>query len=83
MFNGKLMHERLADKQNRCNRLLDEGRSPQEVIDLLYRAAVCRPPTEAERQAALADVAGRGNPSDGLKDVCWALLNTDEFLTQH
>ena len=83
LFNGPLLQQKLADKQNRFHRLLDEGRSPPEVIDLLYRSAVCRPPSEAEMRAAVEYIAAKESPSGGLNDVCWALLNTDEFLTQH
>jgi hypothetical protein len=83
LFNGPLLQQKLADKQNRFHRLLDEGRSQPEIIDLLYRSAVCRPPSDAEMQAAVEYIAARESPSDGLNDVCWALLNTDEFLTQH
>jgi hypothetical protein len=83
LFNGSLVQQKLADKANRFHRQLDEGRAPREVIEELYRAAVCRPPTDAELHAATEYIAARGNEADGVKDVCWALLNTDEFLTQH
>ena len=83
LFNGPLIQQKLADKQNRFHRQLAEGRPQQEVVEELYRAAVCRPPTDAELQAAIDHIASKEKPSDGLEDVCWALLNTDEFLTQH
>ncbi len=83
LFNGSLVQKKLADKQNRFHRLLGEGRSPQEVVEQLYRLAVCRKPTDAETQAAIEHIASKENPADGLEDVGWALINTDEFLTQH
>jgi hypothetical protein len=83
LFNGELIQKKLADKQNRFHRELAEGRTQQEVVASLYRAAVCRPPTEAEVQAAIGHIATKENAADGLEDVCWALLNTNEFLTQH
>jgi hypothetical protein len=83
VFNGSLVQEKLADKQNRFHRLLAEGRPPQEVIEQLYRLAVCRRPTDAEVQAAVDHIAAKDSPADGLEDVCWALVNGDEFLTQH
>ena len=79
----QLIQKKLADKQNRFHRQLGEGRPQPEVIEQLYRAAVCRLPTDAEMQAALEHIVGKEKPSDGLEDVCWALLNTEEFLTQH
>jgi hypothetical protein len=83
LFNGTLVQKKLADKQNRLHRLLAEGRTPQEVVEQLYRLAVCRKPTDAESQAAVQYIATKENPADGLEDLGWALINTDEFLTQH
>ena len=83
LFNGTLLGQKLADKQNRFHRMLEEGRPHHEVIETLYRSAVCRPPTEAEAQAAVEHLSTNENKSDAIEDLCWALLNTDEFLTQH
>ncbi len=83
MFNGETMHAKLADESNRFRRGLAEGKSVVELIDELYLAALCRLPDETERHAATTHVATRESPADGLEDVCWALLNTDEFLFQH
>jgi hypothetical protein len=83
LFNGQLVQKKLADKQNRFHRQLAEGRPHSELIEQLYRAAVCRRPTDAEVQAALAHIKSKEQPSDGFEDACWALLNTEEFLTQH
>ncbi len=78
-----MVQKKLADKQNRFNRQLGEGRPHSQVIEQLYRAAVCRLPTDAEMQVALEHIISKEKPSDGFEDVCWALLNTEEFLTQH
>jgi hypothetical protein len=83
LFNGSIINQKLANKQNLINHLLADGRTPQEVIEQLYRSAVCRSPSGAELKAAMDYLAAKGNVADGMKDVGWALLNTDEFLTQH
>jgi hypothetical protein len=83
LFNGPLVQQKLANKENRFHKLLAEGSATENVLDEVYRAAVCRPPNETERQAALAHIAAQADPSHGFEDVCWALLNSDEFLTQH
>jgi hypothetical protein len=83
LFNGPLVQKKLADKENRFQRQLAAGRPHSQVIEELYRAAVCRLPTDAEMQTALEHVISKEKPSDGIEDVCWALLNTEEFLTQH
>ncbi len=83
MFNGELMHQKLGSEANRFRRGLAAGRSVEELIEELYLAAVCRVPDDAEMAAARAHVETRESPAEGLEDVCWALLNTDEFLFQH
>ncbi|MBW3543348.1 MAG: DUF1549 and DUF1553 domain-containing protein, partial [Planctomycetes bacterium] len=56
-------------------------------IDELIRSAwlrtVSRPPTDAERQRAREHLAASKNVAEGLRDLLWALLNTQEFLTNH
>lgn len=83
LFNGPLVRQKLADHQNRFRRLLAEGRPTSEVLQELYRSAVCRPPTDAELKSAGEYVAAKPSAADGLEDAYWVLLNTDEFLTQH
>jgi hypothetical protein len=83
LFNGELVQKKLTDKQNRFRRRLAEGRPHGEIVDELYRAALCRLPTEPEKQAALAHISTTQAADEGFEDVCWALLNTEEFLTQH
>jgi Protein of unknown function (DUF1553)/Protein of unknown function (DUF1549) len=83
LFNGSLIQKKLADNTNRFHRLLADGRPHREVIEILYRTAVCRPPSEAEALAAVEHISSKEKAADGLEDVCWALFNSDEFLTQH
>lgn len=83
LFNGPVIQKKLADKHNRFQSQLTAGRPHPQVIEELYRAAVCRLPTDIEMQAALAHIVRNEKSSDGVEDVCWALLNTEEFLTQH
>ena len=35
-----------------------------------------------EKERSLS-VVSKPTPAEGLEDFCWALLNTEEFLTQH
>lgn len=83
MLNGAMVRQKIADKGNRFRRSLDEGCAPPDVVTTLYRAAVCREPSDEELNAAMEHIASQQNVAEGMADVCWALLNTDEFLTQH
>ena len=83
LFNGPMIHEKLSDSNNRFRKSLAAGKPVDEVVREIYLAAVCRPPTEFEMQAALDHCSKNPDPVVGVEDVCWALFNTDEFLFQH
>lgn len=83
MINGPLVHSKVRDEKNRLRRLASAGKSDQEIIEELYMAAFCRVPGPPELQAALNHVQASGDRFRGLEDVCWALLNANEFLFQH
>ncbi|TWT34671.1 DUF1549 domain-containing protein [Blastopirellula retiformator] len=83
LFNGPLIHEKLKSGGNRFRKALAEGKSVPQVVEELYLAAVCRPPTDLELKTAAQHCSQSPDPASGLEDVCWALLNTEEFLLQH
>jgi hypothetical protein len=83
LFNGPTIHKKLQQDTNRFRVALKQDKPLAEILDQLYLAAVCRLPTEFERKAAIEHCGKRETPADGLADVCWALLNTDEFIFQH
>ncbi len=83
LFNGPLVYEKLRHPKNRFRQAIAEGKSVEEAIKQLYYAALCRLPTERELQAAMEHCSSRPENLAGLEDVCWALINTDEFLFQH
>ena len=72
----------MGDK-NRFRKLLAAKKSHPEIITQLYLAAVCRTPSEKEMAASMAHIKSRKNEIEALEDICWALLNTNEFLFQH
>ena len=63
--------------------LVAAGKNDQDVISELYLAALSRPPSQAELDVSTKHIAAAGERIKGLEDVCWALLNANEFLFQH
>ncbi|MCO6459489.1 MAG: DUF1549 domain-containing protein [Pirellulaceae bacterium] len=82
-FNGSLLYNKLRDANNRFRKLIAEGKTDDEIIGQMYLAAVCRLPSEEELQAARAHLQSKPDRLEGLEDVNWAVINTNEFLFQH
>lgn len=83
MINGPLVHGKLSHAENRLRKLAAQGKSNEEIITDLYLAALARHPAVEELAAAVAHVAAQADRGKGLEDVCWAVLNSKEFLFQH
>jgi hypothetical protein len=83
MINGPLVHSKVRDDKNRLRVLVTAGKSNEDIVGELYLAALCRKPSEPEMAAATKHIQNAGERFRGLEDVCWALLNANEFLFQH
>ncbi|MFN9447813.1 MAG: DUF1549 domain-containing protein [Pirellulaceae bacterium] len=82
-FNGQLLHEKLRNEQNRFRKAIAAGKSSEQVLEELYLSALARRPSPDEMKAASDHWTKTGDLSAAFEDICWALLNTDEFLFQH
>jgi hypothetical protein len=83
LFNGSSIHEKLRAPNNRFRIALAAGKPLEEILRELYLAGLCRQPTPEEIQDTVRHVQSRPDPVSGLEDICWVLINTDEFLFQH
>ena len=82
-FNGPLIYNKLRDGNNRFRKLLAANKPDADIITDLYLSAVCRKPTPKELEASTKHIAAKGDKVIALEDICWAILNTNEFLFQH
>jgi hypothetical protein len=76
--------DRKIVNSGRIARLVKQGMTDAQIVEEVYLAALSRPPSGAERATAVDYVAR--NPKarlQGLQDVLWAVLNTQEFLFNH
>jgi Protein of unknown function (DUF1549)/Protein of unknown function (DUF1553) len=80
LLTGTVLNHMLTEPDNRIGRLLAAGKSNEEIVQTLYFAALCRPPSVKERGAALALIAPNRDRRRALEDVLWGLVNAKEFL---
>jgi hypothetical protein len=83
MINGPLVHSKVRDEKNRLRSLVTAGKNDGDIVKQLYLAGLCREPSEPEMTAAIKHIEKSGDRMRGLEDVCWAILNANEFLFQH
>lgn len=77
MLNGKTVLDQVNQSPSRFEPLSDET-----LVEELYLAALARSPRDHERKTATEYLAGR-NRRQAIRDLVWAVLNTQEFLLQH
>lgn len=77
MLNGKTVLDQVNRSQSRFEALADE-----KFVQELYLAALCRSPRETELKTATEYLRGRER-RQAIRDLVWAVLNTQEFLLQH
>ncbi len=96
LINGPLIAAKLQAPGSRLSRKLaaqGDAKPPaaggeaseiaRELVIDFYIAALSRPPCEAELKELLVFIAESETPRQGVEDVCWALVNSKEFLFQH
>lgn len=82
LLNGKSSHNKIK-KGKLIARLLEQGKSPKEIVNELYLRCLARTPTENELDQILAEVNNADDKNTALQDVFWALLNSREFVFNH
>src|SRR5262249_25163043 len=81
MLNGQLTNQAARVGALEPMHKLLSGTTPdlEAAIKLAYREALTREPTAEEIADAKAIIAGAKTALDGMADLRWALLNSNEF----
>lgn len=79
-LNGDILSNKIASKEGRIAKLLAVGKSHGEIVDELYLAALCRFPTDREREASYSFLDQSPSPQECYEDLLWALINSKQFL---
>ncbi len=82
MMSSKVVTKRVsAEGQTRVAKLLQSGKSDDEMIEDLFLSSLSRPPTTEETAVAKRLIAE--DRKGGTETIQWSLLNCGEFLTNH
>lgn len=82
LLNGDAVHGKIQ-RGGKIKTMLDAGKTPPQICEELYVAALTRLPTEEEKGKMEALLAAAESPQAGLEDIFWAILNSREFLFNH
>ncbi len=83
LFNGGLLQSKLRKPDNRFHKQLAAKKPLAEIVTELYLAAFSREPSRQELAISLEYVQSNSSVGLALEDLCWALMNRNEFLFQH
>ena len=86
LFNGDLLNARIGVPDSRLDRLVSIGKSPMEIVNEFYLAALSRHPTNTEQQfwkQHIDDGTSANSQRAILEDIVWSLLTCNEFVTNH
>ncbi len=80
LITGRVVNGMLGAPNNRIGTALEKEQPISEIIEELYLAGLCRPPSAEERGRMVALVARSKDRRAALEDVLWGLINAKEFL---
>ncbi len=83
LFNGKLFNSMLTADDSLFRKSLSAKKPLSEIVEDLHLSALSRFPNEKEKAIALAYLEKATDKGKALEDLCWAILNRNEFLFNH
>ena len=83
MLTGPVYTEKIMKEGGRVDRLLKSEATNREAIEELYLAALCRFPTQAERDDLEGLIDNQESREKGLEALTWALISSREFAYTH
>ncbi|RYD31437.1 MAG: DUF1549 domain-containing protein [Verrucomicrobiaceae bacterium] len=83
LLNGDITSQRISEGKL-VKDLLDQKKTPEEIVGTLYMRCFTRQPTDVELKAVQDAITATPQDTQGiLEDLFWALLNSKEFMFNH
>ena len=79
-MNGRTIGDAIADPKGRVAKLILAGESDRAIVEDLYLAALSRPPTAKEFDAAVSFLKPGESRAAWAQDLLWSLVNSKAFL---
>jgi hypothetical protein len=79
-LNSDVLTAKIGNSKGRMAQLLAAKKSPREIVEQLYLAALCQRPTEAEQASSEKLLAETKDAKAFYEDLLWSLLNSKHFL---
>lgn len=83
LMQGDSVEKRIGDSKGRAKSLSKSDKTPTEIIEELYWIALSRAPNATELQQATDSLSDPEKRAQGVEDLVWALINSQEFLLHH
>lgn len=81
MFNGDLVKRATAiDKASWLGSLANSNAKVPQKVNMIFAAGLARPPRAEEAKLGMQLIQARGKTDEGLQDLWWAVLNSNEFI---
>jgi hypothetical protein len=82
LMNGNTVGPKVS-QGNIVGKMLQEKRTPAQVIETIYVRCLSRPPSPEELKNLVALVEAEKDKKQALEDLFWSVLNSREFLFNH
>ncbi|MDA1018093.1 MAG: DUF1553 domain-containing protein [Planctomycetota bacterium] len=83
MLNNPTIVQNIRSPNGRIRKWLAAGKPAEEVVELIYLTTLSRRQTSQERALILRHLETVKDVGEGLFDVQFALMNSNEFLLRH
>jgi hypothetical protein len=81
MRSGVVNNRVAAVEGSKLQRLLDSGKSDEEIVEEVYLSSLSRWPTAPEKKLILDEF--QANRKKAAENLLWAIINSSEFLLNH